>query len=311
VAVDKDVTARIERHLDLVKHVVFQVSVHFPRHVEREELARAGALGLVEAAERYDESRGVPFERFAAQRIRGSILDSVRAADWAPRSVRNLARNLEAAEQRLANRNGPAPTEQELADEMGMDIDRLKKLRHRVFRSVILALDHYVAPDEDEELTLVDVLADPDALEPGEEVEVREMRGYLRDAVRLLPERHRAVIVGYFLEGVSSLDLARYLGVTESRVSQLRSEALLMLKEGIETQYQGLVERSPRDVKGRVARRKAVYAAEISEASSWQGRIVTGDLTLPPKIDLRDQDLLIDDEEIAPSVPVGPKQRST
>ena len=80
----QDLSAMIEEHLPLVKHIVFQVAVHFPRHVEREELARAGALGLVEAARRYDESRGVPFERFAAQRIRGAILDAVRAADGPP-----------------------------------------------------------------------------------------------------------------------------------------------------------------------------------------------------------------------------------
>src|SRR6187200_1925040 len=83
----------IEAHLPLVRHIVFQVAVHFPRHVDREELARAGTLGLVEAAQRYDEARGVPFQRFAAQRIRGAILDAVRAADWAPRSLRSTARN--------------------------------------------------------------------------------------------------------------------------------------------------------------------------------------------------------------------------
>ena len=91
---EKELHALIEQHLPLVRHVVFQVAVHFPRHVDREELATAGALGLVEAARRYDESRGVPFDRFAAQRIRGAILDAVRAADWAPRSVRTLARKL-------------------------------------------------------------------------------------------------------------------------------------------------------------------------------------------------------------------------
>jgi RNA polymerase sigma factor for flagellar operon FliA len=309
VAVDKDVAARIENNLELVKHVVFQVAVHFPRHVEREELARAGAVGLVEAAQRYDESRGVPFERFAAQRIRGSILDSVRAADWAPRSVRNLARNLEAAEQRIANQTGRAATEDELANELGMDLSRLKSLRHRVYRSVILALDHYVAPDEDEELTLVDVLADPDALEPGEEVEVRELRGYLRDAVHLLPERHRVVVVGYFLEGITSIELARYLGVTESRVSQLRSEALEMMKEGIEAQYQGRVV-SPLEVKGRVARRKARYATEIAESTSWKNRIVTGDLTHAPKIDLRDPMLEEIDLDESESTPAQPAQRA-
>ncbi|MCP3935833.1 MAG: FliA/WhiG family RNA polymerase sigma factor [Actinomycetia bacterium] len=270
---DKDVVARIEANLPLVKHVVFQVAVHFPRHVEREELARAGALGLVEASQRYDESRGVPFERFAAQRIRGAILDSVRAADWAPRSVRNLARKLEQAEQRMANRLGRLPSADELAEELDMERERLDRLQDRVHRSVVLALDHYVAPDDDEELTLVDVLSDPVTLEPDADVELREMRGYLRDAVHLLPERHRAVIVGYFLEGATSLELARYLGVTESRISQLRSEALIMLREGIEAQYDGTVQ-SPDEVKGRVARRKAKYATAINEASSWKGRVV-------------------------------------
>ena len=111
----------IEEHLPLVKHIVFQVAVHFPRHVDREELARAGALGLVEAARRYDESRGVPFDRFAAQRIRGAILDAVRAADWAPRSVRTLARKLEAVEQRLATELGRVPSPDEMAEALGHD----------------------------------------------------------------------------------------------------------------------------------------------------------------------------------------------
>jgi len=287
MGMDMDVAARIEANLPLVKHVVFQVAVHFPRHVEREELARAGALGLVEASQRYDEARGVPFERFAAQRIRGAILDSVRAADWAPRSVRNLARTLEQAEQRMANRLGRLPTLDELAAELDMDRERLDRIQDRVHRSVVLALDHYVAPDDDEELTLVDVLIDPTMLEPDEDVELREMRGYLRDAVRLLPERHRAVIVGYFLEGSTSLDLARYLGVTESRISQLRSEALVMLREGIDAQFDGTVE-SPAEVKGRVARRKARYATDIADASNYRERIVDLDVHERLRIDLRE-----------------------
>ena len=127
-----------------MQHIVFQVAVHFPRHVDRDELARAGALGLVEAARRYDESRGVPFDRFAAQRIRGAILDAVRAADWAPRSVRNLARKLEAVEQRLATELGRVPYPAEMADALGMTRDELSRLQDRMFRSVVLALEHEV-----------------------------------------------------------------------------------------------------------------------------------------------------------------------
>ena len=266
-----EINERIEKHLPLVKHVVFQVAVHFPRHVDREDLARAGALGLVEASRRYDESRGVPFERFAAQRIRGAILDSVRAADWAPRSVRLLARRLEATEQYLASELGRVPTLTEMSAELGVGMDELAKLQDRLFRSVVLALDHETSGDTDEDLTLVDVLQDRSAIEPSEELETRELHAFLRDAVKLLPERQRFVIVGYFLEGKTSQDLARFLGVTESRISQLRSEALRNLKLGIESQY--TPEDEENEPAGRVAKRQAAYASAVSEKSDWKNRL--------------------------------------
>jgi len=262
----------IEANLPLVKHIVFQVAVHFPRHVDRDDLARAGALGLVEAARRYDESRGVPFERFAAQRIRGAILDSVRAADWAPRSVRNLARKLEGTEQRLATEMGRIPTKEEMAEALGMSRSELHRLQDRMFRSVVLALEHETTDEVEKDLTLVDVLVDHSSIEPSNELEIRELHSYLRDAISLLPERHRFVVIGYFLEGRTSQDLADFLGVTESRISQLRSESLLMLKEGIESQYVGSLP-EPADVTGRVARRKATYAKGIGEATRFGDRM--------------------------------------
>ena len=269
---EPELTELIENNLPLVKHIVFQVAVHFPRHVDRDELARAGALGLVEAARRYDEGRGVPFERFAAQRIRGAILDAVRAADWAPRSVRNLARKLENAEQRLATELGRVPSLDEMSVALGMTRDELNRLQDRMFRSVVLALEHETADDVEKDLTLVDVLVDEQSIEPSQELETREMHAYLRDAIGLLPERHRLVIVGYFLEGKTSQDLADFLDVTESRISQLRSESLLMLKEGIESQYVG-DRPDPMEVSGRVARRKATYAKSVSEASKFGDRM--------------------------------------
>lgn len=287
----RELTALIEQNLPLVKHVVFQVAVHFPRHVDREELARAGALGLVEAARRYDEARGVPFERFAAQRIRGAILDAVRSADWAPRSVRNLARKLEQTEQQLATDLGRVPNLGEMAEALGMTKAELNRLQDRMFRSVVLALDHYVAEDDEDDLTLVDVLVDRTMLEPAEELEHRELHAYLRDAVHLLPERHQIVITGYFLEGRTSQDLAAFLGVTESRISQLRSEALGMLREGIEAQYLGAEVETAEPV-GRAARRKASYAASIATASGWKSRL--------DRIAMEG-----DDESFTEAVPVG------
>jgi RNA polymerase sigma factor FliA len=276
-SMEPELAEMIEKNLPLVKHIVFQVAVHFPRHVDRDELARAGALGLVEAARRYDESRGVPFERFAAQRIRGAILDAVRAADWAPRSVRNLARKLESVEQRLATELGRVPSLDEMSEALGMTRAELARLQDRMFRSVVLALEHETADDVEKDLTLVDVLVDESSVEPSTELETRELHGYLRDAIGLLPERHRLVVVGYFLEGRTSQELASFLGVTESRISQLRSESLLMLKEGIEAQYSS--ERiDPGDASGRVERRKATYAKGIAEASAFGDRMASVNL---------------------------------
>jgi RNA polymerase sigma factor FliA len=267
----REASRLIEEHLPLVNHVVFQVAVHFPRHVDRDELVRAGALGLVEAAKRYDESRGVPFNRFAAQRIRGAIIDAVRSADWAPRSVRTLARRLDQVEQRLAGQLGRVPSLGETADALGMTRDELDQLRDKLFRSVVLAFEHLVGDTDDEELTLVDILADPDELEPSQELEVRELHAYLRDAIALLPERHRMIVLGYFIEEKTSEELARFLGVTESRVSQMRTEALGMLKQGIEAQYLAPEQRVAPE--GLVARRRAGYADAISKASAPTDRI--------------------------------------
>jgi len=263
--------AQVEEHLALVEQIVVQVAVNYPRHVDRSELVRAGVLGLVEAARRFDSSLGVPFDRFAARRIRGAILDAVRAADWAPRSVRALSRRADATEQELASRLGRLPSAEELASAVGCSREELAKLRDRVFRAVVLALDYQLGADRDD-LSLGEVLHDRTVPEPSEELEGREMRGYLRDAVELLPERHRLVIVGYFLEGRTSEELARLLSVTESRISQLRSEALIMLREGIESQYGG-AEEGRDEPAGRVARRKAGYASAIGERSNWKQRL--------------------------------------
>ena len=269
----EEINDLIEQHVQLVKHIVFQVAVHFPRHVEREELARAGALGLVEAAQRYSPDRGIPFQRFAARRVRGAMLDAVRAADWAPRSVRRLSRRFDAMEQQLASQLGRTPSTTETAEALGMNPKELSKLRSQLYRSVVLALEHEVDGENGEELNLLDVLPDRANLEPEEQLEGRELYSYLQDAIALLPERHRLVIVGYFLEERTSVDLARFLGVTESRVSQLRSDALEMLRTGISSQYE---DTDDDQETGRRAQRRKAYANAIGGASDWRDRLDEG-----------------------------------
>ncbi|MFB0901674.1 MAG: FliA/WhiG family RNA polymerase sigma factor [Acidimicrobiales bacterium] len=268
-----EINALIEEHVPLVKHIVFQVAVHFPRHVEREELARAGALGLVEAAQRYSPERGIPFQRFAARRVRGAMIDSVRAADWAPRSVRRLSRRFDAMEQQLASELGRAPQTKETAEALGMKPEEVSKLRSQLYRSVVLALEQDVGGESGEDLNLLDILPDRANLEPDEQLEGRELYAYLQDAISLLPERHRLVIVGYFLEEKTSAELARFLGVTESRVSQLRSDAVEMLRQGITSQYEDVEADSE---KGLRAERRKKCANAIGEASDWRDRLDEG-----------------------------------
>ena len=266
-----EIAALVQDHLPLVSHIVTQVSVQFPRHVDAVELAQAGSLGLLQAARRFEEERGVPFRVFAGHRIRGAILDAVRKADWAPRSVRTDARRVDAAHQRLACETGQSPSVKAVADATGFTVEEIAAIQGRVTRSVVLALDETVSPFGDDSISLGDVLCDRTLVEPEEAVEIREMHGYLRDAVELLPGNHRLVIRRGFFDGASNQEIAAELGVSLSRVSQLRTEAFEMMRDGISAQFGA----APAEARpnGRVARRKASYAAAIATHSDWRSRL--------------------------------------
>jgi RNA polymerase sigma factor for flagellar operon FliA len=272
-----EVARLIEDALPLVNHVMFQVSVRFPRHVDREELIRAGVLGLVQAAHRFDATKGVNFNHYAAQRIRGAILDAVRSIDWAPRSVRRSGRIIEAASDKLANDLGRMPTAVELAAELGMAPTALAGLQHQLARSVVLGLEMVVSEvdGDDDEVLLKGTLPDP-GHGPDEELVNRELHAYLRDAVDVLPERHRIVIQGYFFEGRTSEELAAEIGVTVSRVSQLRTEAFGMIREGLAAQYRDPAADAPEPEVAeskRAAGRRGAYAAAIASKSTWRSRL--------------------------------------
>lgn len=249
----------IEDNLALVDHITRRVTASFPRHVERDELARAGMLGLVEAAARFDPTRG-RFTAFAGRRIEGAILDEVRRRSWAPRSVRSQARSLGQLEEALTQQLGRAPGDERLAEAAGLSVGELAEHRARSARGWVDTLDR---PAGDEAgPTLADQVADPNARPTEERVEEDELRAYLRSAVANLPERHRIVIVGYFLEGRSMEELARLLGVSQSRVSQLKDYALALMRCGIESQY---AERPVATGGGRAERARAAYAAQVAQ----------------------------------------------
>jgi RNA polymerase sigma factor for flagellar operon FliA len=273
---DAETAEIIERNLPLVQHVLYQVAAHYPRHADREELAQAATLGLVEAAHRYDPSRGVPFERWAAVRVRGAIVDAARALDFAPRSLRAAARGVEEANSALLNRFGRTPTPTELAAHLNITARDLAELQGKVHRALVLSLDAPCGEEEGDPLTLADNLVETSDVDPSMQIEEREQSAYLRDALDLLPERLKAVVRGYFLESRTSADLACELSVTESRVSQMRSEGLALMRAGLHAQFDDRHGTAAQRESSRAAQRKAAYTAALASRSSYVGRLNRG-----------------------------------
>lgn len=273
----------IEEYLPLVSHVVAQVSVQFPRHVDLTELASAGTMGLVDAAYRYEEGRGVPFKHFAGHRIRGAILDFVRKMDWAPRSVREGARKVETARNNLACSMGSSPSRDDIAGSLGISALELHEIESRASRAVVLSLDEPVGDIlSGDDFAMAETLTDASLLDPSESIEMSELHGYLRDAVAALPHKHSVVVQGTFLDGRSAQEVADELGISVSRVSQLRTEALEMLRDGLDAQFSDMAAPTAEEAaacKGRVARRKASYAAAIATRSAWRDRIAANEST--------------------------------
>jgi RNA polymerase sigma factor for flagellar operon FliA len=259
--------ALVRQHLPLVQYVVSEVAHRVPSHVSRSDLVSAGMLGLAQAARSYDPDRGIAFDRFASTRIRGALLDELRGRDWASRSVRARARSLHAAHEELMNKLGRTPTPEEVATMLDVPTETVHKLIEDVHRATVLNYDSLVMEGDAESF----IAGDDEG--PEEAILDRERKAYLIDAVHALPERLQRVVQGYFFEERSMQDLADELGVSESRISQLRAEALVLLKDGINSQLDpdALVP-DPRP-SGRVARRKAAYYAAIATGSTPSERV--------------------------------------
>ena len=214
----------VRQHLPLVQYVVSEVAHRVPNHVSRSDLVSAGMLGLAQAARSFDPERGIAFDRFASTRIRGALLDELRGRDWASRSVRSRARGLQATQEELTNRLGRAPKPEEVARTLDVSPETVHKLVDDVHRATVLNYDSLVVEGDAESF----IASTDDG--PEDQLLDREKKAYLMDAVGALPERLRRVVIGYFFDERSMQDLADELGVSESRISQLRAEALLLLR---------------------------------------------------------------------------------
>ncbi len=256
----------IRAHIPLVGHVVREMLSRVPNHVYRDDLSSAGLAALVTAARGFDPNRGIPFHRFAATRIRGGLLDELRSLDWASRSVRSRARQTDAAREQLTIALGRTPSTEELADSLGTSAAELHETSNDVQRAVVLSLQGFTAGTAEDLVT---------ERSPGPEQTLikREQIGYLHHAIEALPDRLRMVITDYYLNERPMADIAAEIGVTESRVSQLRAEALVLLKDGMNQQTDPELVAEPERPDGCIAKRRASYYAQIAERSTLRSRL--------------------------------------
>ncbi|MCU1373109.1 MAG: polymerase sigma factor for flagellar operon [Actinomycetia bacterium] len=274
----KDQEQLIRDNLPLVSWGVGEIAARIPRFVPRDDLESAAMFGLYQAARTYDPARGVPFAAFARQRIRGALLDELRSRDWAGRTVRSHVKQVRTAVDELRVSLGREPSQAEIAERAQIDGEELHRANDDSHRASLLFYDSvYLAATESDALAVHDA-------DPHDQVLKAEQHGYLRDAIMALPERLRTVVIGYFFEERPMLEIAEELGVTDSRISQMRAEALELLKDGLNSQLDPTMVTVEENPGGRAARRKAAYYAQVAAGSDYRTRLASDAPSLKERV---------------------------
>jgi len=232
---NKSSTAReklILHYSPLVKYVAGRLASTLPQTVDTADLISYGMFGLIDAIEKFDLSREIKFETYAMSRIKGAIIDELRAVDWVPRSVRHKAKELERAFIALENKFKRVPTDEEVSEALGITIKELHKTIKQLSHTSVVALEELwsVGSDRDEKISLLDTIEDTTSKDPYEFLENSEVKKILSEAIENLPYREKTVVALYYYEGLTLREIGEILGVTESRISQLHTKAVLRLR---------------------------------------------------------------------------------
>jgi RNA polymerase sigma factor for flagellar operon FliA len=233
--VDGDARARerlVVAYSPLVKYVSGRMGAGLPNHVEEADLISYGLVGLINAIERFELEREIKFETYAITRIRGAIIDELRSMDWVPRSVRARARAIERANQKLENDLQRVPTDEEVAAELKITVEEFQDSLLQISNSNIAALDEAwtVGDSSGDQVSLMDTITDENAPDPAKLVDEAELKDRVADAITKLPEREKLVVALYYYENLTLREIGEVLGVTESRISQLHTKAVLRLR---------------------------------------------------------------------------------
>lgn len=266
VTAGDDIDELIRTHLPLVGHLVREMLARVPVQVRRDELTSAALLALTASARSFDSSKGAPFAAYATLRIRGAITDELRSMDWASRSVRSKAREVESVRATLTQTLGRTPSSAEVAQSMAVSLRELSAIASDVDRASVVSLSTLTREDSDDLL--------PTQQDGPESMLLRrEQLGYLRDAIAELPERLRAVVDEYFFAQRRMADIAADLGVTESRVSQMRSEGLALLRAALQAADGDTHSAQPANGGGRRQATLDKFAAAVTTRSTLAGRL--------------------------------------
>ncbi|MHB8170451.1 MAG: RNA polymerase sigma factor WhiG [Thermincolia bacterium] len=222
----------IVQYASLVKHVAGRLAINLPANVQRDDLISYGIFGLIDAIEKFDYSRGIKFETYAIARIKGSIWDGLRAMDWVPYTIRQKAKELERTYSTLENHLGRAASDEEVCVAMKITMVQFHQLLADTSATSVLSLDEIWRLDNDhsDSVRLLDTIEDTNAEDPTIMAEYEEMKSIMADAIGKLPERERMVIALYYYEGLILKEIGEVMGVTESRISQMHTKAILRLR---------------------------------------------------------------------------------
>ena len=222
----------IIEYADLVKYVAGRLSIYFGSNVEYDDLVGYGVFGLIDAIDKFDLSKKVKFETYASLRIRGAIIDSIREQDWAPRSLRKKGKELERAYFELENQLGHSASDQEVADKLGITLDELNKLLQEVNLSQMISLEDYL--EQNHETGFDPFSMQKESNMPEQRLEVVELKEILADSIDKLPEKERTVVTLYYYEELTLKEISLIMKVSESRISQLHTKAIMRMRGKLE-----------------------------------------------------------------------------
>ncbi len=227
-------------HTPLIRYIVNRIAVRLPSHIDLEDLHNTGVIGLMDAIDKYDPEKNCKFKTYAEFRIKGAILDQLRSLDWVPRSVRQKGRKLEKAYGELEQRLGRAASEEEVADSLGIQIDKFHELLNQVRGTSLVNLEEIGGgADGDRSGGYGDIVEDVNAENPFNSLKLHETRRIVSETIGTLPEKERLVVSLYYFEDLNMKEIGGILGITESRVCQIHTKAVLRLR----SKLKGILER--------------------------------------------------------------------